>query len=199
MQLERLVAGIGAAVVVVMMLLPGRGVPDVVTGNDWLDHDDRGGSSYDAASLAASSVIGEPLRVEAMEVANSKPATLGTSGGSTQGPEGPRSMVHTMLDRSERGGGPPSDLAEEVERFDWPVAEALSVAFCESAWRASTVSLTGDYGYFGINAVHAGRVAGDLSRLLDPATNVRVANALYVEQGRTWYDWRFSHGCHGLH
>lgn len=43
-----------------------------------------------------------------------------------------------------------------------------------------------DRGLFQVNSIHAARVAY-LDQLYDPATNVRVAAAIYSEQG--WCPW----------
>jgi soluble lytic murein transglycosylase-like protein len=46
---------------------------------------------------------------------------------------------------------------------------------------------TTDRGLFQINSVHASRVRGNLDSLYDPETNVRVAYAIWSEQG--WSPW----------
>lgn len=82
-------------------------------------------------------------------------------------------------------------------QFDWPVGEAMRVCTCENPQRVPTlVSRTADYGLCGINRIHRGRVGGDLMRLLIAKENIRVAYAIWLEQG--WYPWRFSYGCHQL-
>lgn len=47
-----------------------------------------------------------------------------------------------------------------------------------------------DRGLFQINSIHIARVDGNLAALFDPATNVRVAYAIYSEQG--WCPWSTS-------
>jgi hypothetical protein len=42
---------------------------------------------------------------------------------------------------------------------------------------------TKDFGLFQINTCHKNRVDGDLSRLLDAETNVKIASEIYSEQG----------------
>ena len=80
---------------------------------------------------------------------------------------------------------------------DWPCEEALLVSWCESR-HESVISATNDYGLFQINSIHAYRVGGVVERLLDIRTNVRVAYEIYLERGRSWFDWRYSFSCHGL-
>lgn len=46
---------------------------------------------------------------------------------------------------------------------------------------------TVDYGLFQINTCHKGRVDGDLSRLQDADTNVRIAAEIFSEQ--SWKPW----------
>lgn len=83
-----------------------------------------------------------------------------------------------------------------IAAYPWPYAEALAVARCENRnLDPSIISPTEDYGIFGINEVHAARVAGDLTRLLIAEVNVRVAFEIWSEQG--WEPWKWSRGCHG--
>lgn len=70
----------------------------------------------------------------------------------------------------------------------WPCEQAIRVATCESTLRPRAISPDGaNWGLFQINRVHAGRVGGNLSALLDAATNVQVAFAIWSEQG--WMPW----------
>jgi hypothetical protein len=46
---------------------------------------------------------------------------------------------------------------------------------------------TVDYGLFQINSVHAAKVGGNLEKLKDPETNVKVAFQIWQEQG--WRPW----------
>lgn len=73
-----------------------------------------------------------------------------------------------------------------VSGYSWPVEEALAVMDCESRGQPSATG-GANYGLFQINAVHAGRVAGDLQALYDPATNIRVAYEIWSDQG--WAPW----------
>lgn len=98
---------------------------------------------------------------------------------------------------------PTADSSDEVEyralfeQFSWPVEEAVMVCTCENRDRdPSVISKTEDYGLCGINQVHIYRVGGDLSRLLIGKENVRVAYAIWLEQG--WFPWRYSYECHRL-
>lgn len=49
-----------------------------------------------------------------------------------------------------------------------------------------------DYGLFMINSVHADLVNGDLESLKDPQTNVKIAFAIWSQQGN-WSAWTTSH------
>ena len=67
------------------------------------------------------------------------------------------------------------------------VEAALRVSWCESNWR-DVVSADGqNWGRFQINSVHAGKVNGPVSRLLEPEENVRVAAIIYRDSG--WGPW----------
>lgn len=90
---------------------------------------------------------------------------------------------------------PNLDLPALICAYAWPCDEALRVVYgsatCpngESGGKLDAVSDDGqNLGPFQLNVVHAGRVGGDPGRLLDPATNVRIAFELYSEQG--WRPW----------
>lgn len=71
---------------------------------------------------------------------------------------------------------------------EWAVDDALSVLSCESDGDDTAVS-NGNYGLFQINAIHAWRVGGDLSLLLDPAVNVAVTCAIWLDWGDSWEPW----------
>jgi hypothetical protein len=45
-----------------------------------------------------------------------------------------------------------------------------------------------DYGLFQVNSVHSDLVSGNLSALYDPATNVKVAYAIYSGANK-WHSW----------
>jgi hypothetical protein len=71
----------------------------------------------------------------------------------------------------------------------WPCDQAIRVAQCESSLNPSAISPDGaNFGLMQVNAVHRARVGGDLSRLLDAATNVAVAYAIYLDAGG-WGPW----------
>jgi hypothetical protein len=81
------------------------------------------------------------------------------------------------------------DIPALICSYDWPCAEALAVAWCESRWQPDAVSNDGqNFGLFQINAVHQARVDGDLDRLLDAATNVSVAFSIWRANGG-WGPW----------
>ncbi len=71
------------------------------------------------------------------------------------------------------------------------ISQAKIVMACESGGNPSAKNInrngTQDSGLFQINDVHLGRVGGDRSRLMDPATNIKVAADIYKEQG--WRPW----------
>lgn len=67
---------------------------------------------------------------------------------------------------------------------------------CESGGDPNAYS-QGNYGLFQLSQVHAGRVGGDATAFFDPATNVRIAAALWADSG--WSPWRWSKECHGLY
>ena len=94
------------------------------------------------------------------------------------------------VDEGVRGGNRtvrvaiPERIAALIAAYPWPYAEAIAVARCENRnLDPAIISPTGDYGIFQINEVHAGRVGGDLTRLLIPEVNVRVAYEIYSESG----------------
>ena len=74
----------------------------------------------------------------------------------------------------------------EVYEYAWPVDQACSVSWCESRWLPDAIGGS-NYGLFQVNAVHRGRVGGDVLRLLEPATNVRIAYDLWRAEG--WGPW----------
>jgi hypothetical protein len=84
---------------------------------------------------------------------------------------------------------PVADYVKLIQKYfpftEWKTAGAI--VRCESNGIPNVVSRTNDWGLFQINAVHRGRVGGDLNKLLDPETNVRVASILWREQG--WGIW----------
>lgn len=90
-----------------------------------------------------------------------------------------------------RGAGSPVDgwIEALICSASWPCAEALAVAWCESRLDPRAVSGDGaNIGLFQINIVHRARVDGDVSRLLDAATNVRVAYDIWIDNGG-WGPW----------
>ena len=84
------------------------------------------------------------------------------------------------------------DVRALICAYDWPCDEALRVVYgptpaCphgESGGDPSAISPDGrNVGLFEINLVHGYTVA----QLLDPPTNIRVAYAIWREQG--WSPW----------
>lgn len=91
------------------------------------------------------------------------------------------------------GTGPPAGSLEALVREAFPEdwERAFQIVTCESRWDPQARSATGDTGLFQINDIHrgSGGVAAGLSiaDLMDPATNVAVARALYDQSG--WRPW----------
>jgi soluble lytic murein transglycosylase-like protein len=67
------------------------------------------------------------------------------------------------------------------------VNNAIKIVNAESGGNTNVLSPTRDRGLFQINAIHIGRVNGNLEALFDPETNVKVAYAIWSEQG--WGPW----------
>jgi hypothetical protein len=73
-----------------------------------------------------------------------------------------------------------------IQKYDWPVEEALLIAKCESNIRAEAIGDSGNsIGVFQINKVHFWRASRQ--GLLKPEVNVRIAYKIWSEQG--WYPW----------
>lgn len=80
-------------------------------------------------------------------------------------------------------------IQEIIASYDWPVEEALRVAWCESRLNPGAISHTGDYGVFQVNARwHSWRLRPGES-LLDPEVNVRIAYEIWRDWGRSWRAW----------
>lgn len=81
---------------------------------------------------------------------------------------------------------------ELVAAYDWPVDTALAVMKAESGGNPSASSPTNDHGLMQINwrwqKDRVSNMGGNLDSLYDPAFNVKVAYAIYSEQGFCpWY------------
>lgn len=74
-----------------------------------------------------------------------------------------------------------------IASYGWNVSIAMAVMKAESGCNPTASSPTCDHGLMQINCVHSGMVNGDLTALNDPATNVRIAFAIY--QGSGWSAW----------
>jgi soluble lytic murein transglycosylase-like protein len=74
-----------------------------------------------------------------------------------------------------------------VAQYGWNVSVAMAVMQAESGCNPTASSPTCDHGLMQINCVHAAAVGGNLSLLNDPATNIRVAFAVY--SGAGWSAW----------
>lgn len=87
----------------------------------------------------------------------------------------------------------PSDCTA-VNVYDWNTRIAYAICMAESRGIASkdnaglNANGTVDYGLMQINSIHADMVGGDLTKLLDPATNIRVAYSL-SRGGTDWTPW----------
>lgn len=72
--------------------------------------------------------------------------------------------------------------------FDWPCAEAIAVARCESGLDPRAIG-GANYGLFQIGAVHVKRLGGrPLVALLDAETNVAIAYAIFLDNAG-WGPW----------
>lgn len=74
-----------------------------------------------------------------------------------------------------------------VSQYAWNTSIAMAVMHAESGCNPTATSPTCDHGLMQINCVHAAAVGGNLALLNDPATNIRVAFAVY--QGAGWSAW----------
>lgn len=74
-----------------------------------------------------------------------------------------------------------------VQQYAWDSRIALAVMQAESGCNPNATSPTADRGLMQVNAVHIAKVDGDLTRLYDPVTNIRVAYSVYLSQG--WQAW----------
>lgn len=74
-----------------------------------------------------------------------------------------------------------------VQQYAWDSRIALAVMQAESGCNPNATSPTADRGLMQVNAVHIAKVDGDLNRLYDPVTNIRVAYSVYLSQG--WQAW----------
>lgn len=119
------------------------------------------------------------------------------SGGSEQQGQGAVDATPVPAPAARPGArpvaAPAGGVAAVVCAYPWPCADALGVVYgnarCpngESGGNPLAYN-AGNYGLYQINAVHAARVDGDLSRLFDVETNVAVAYALWRDQG--WAPW----------
>jgi len=98
---------------------------------------------------------------------------------------------------SAENAEPPStkskDLNELIDKYFPEDARQMArkISSCESSGNEKVIGHnrngTTDSGYFQINSIHKGRVDGDVSKLLDGETNVRVASEIYKEQ--SWTPW----------
>lgn len=83
-----------------------------------------------------------------------------------------------------------SEIEALICSFDWPCAQALRVARCESTLNPRAVNSSGHAGLFQLSPrFHAWRVGGDASRLLNAEENVRAAHGLWLDSGRSWRPW----------
>lgn len=76
-----------------------------------------------------------------------------------------------------------------VAQYNWNVNIALAVMKAESGCNpGGPPSPTCDRGLMQVNCVHSAAVGGNLDALYDPATNMRVAYAIYTGAGG-WTPW----------
>lgn len=81
-----------------------------------------------------------------------------------------------------------------IQKYDWDSYTAQAIMRAENGACNPTKDNAGlnwdgsvDYGLFQVNSIHAEMVGGDLERLRDPETNVRIAHQIYVAAG--WTAW----------
>ncbi len=88
----------------------------------------------------------------------------------------------------EPHSSPTPTLSDRICGYDWPCAEALAVADCESSGEHHAYNAAGPYiGVFQIDPALHGGLAGGAS-LYDASANVRVAFAVYQAAG-DWGPW----------
>lgn len=98
--------------------------------------------------------------------------------------EAARAAARVQFVRS--GPGDYDALFQKYFGSEWQTAKAVCMA--ESGLNPTALSRTSDYGLCQINQVHRRRVGGDLTRLFDPETNIRVASDIRRDNGG-WHPW----------
>lgn len=78
-----------------------------------------------------------------------------------------------------------------VDEYDWDTSTARAICMAESSGNTNATNYntngSTDMGLMQVNSIHADMVSGDLQSLYDPATNVRIAYAIYQSAG--WRAW----------
>lgn len=85
---------------------------------------------------------------------------------------------------------PPEELVELLSQYDWPVWQALDVAWCESKWNPLAQNASSATGLF--------QIIGGNPAMFDPAANVAAAYAKYldgVSRGNPWWHWNQFGSC----
>jgi len=80
-----------------------------------------------------------------------------------------------------------SDIEAFICTYDWPCEKALRVAYCESSMDPRAYS-AGQYGLFQVAYRWHARRVNSPEDLFDPATNIRVAHAIWLDNGG-WGPW----------
>lgn len=81
-----------------------------------------------------------------------------------------------------------------VDSYDWDTRTAYAICMAESGGVASKDNAglnadgSTDYGLMQINSIHSDMVGGNLTALLDPATNIKIAYSL-SKGGQDWTAW----------
>jgi soluble lytic murein transglycosylase-like protein len=79
-----------------------------------------------------------------------------------------------------------------VDGYSWNVQTAYAICMAESRGDPNAVDYnqngTVDRGLMQVNSIHADMVGGDLTSLLDPSINIKVAYAL-SKHGTDWTAW----------
>lgn len=93
------------------------------------------------------------------------------------------------------------DDCHAVKSLDWDTRMAFAICMAESKkspekpygvthWDNAGLNRDGsvDYGLMQINSIHADMVGGDLEKLYDPETNIKIAYSL-SKGGTDWTPW----------
>ncbi len=114
------------------------------------------------------------------DVPVSPSGTTHPSGGSTPTPYTETSSIQIAPRRTE------SSVEARICSYQWPCAEALAVAFCESRYDPAARNSSGAKGLWQFMPVHDWRL-GPGETFYDPVVATRIAYEVWSEQG--WTPW----------